>query len=306
MKSTTSFTELREILGEENLLRGEPLSRHTTFRTGGPCDLLAYPKDEETLLLTISYLQSRKIPWFILGRGSNLLVSDSGYRGCAVSLKKHMNRIRVSGNGITAEAGAMLSETAREALLNSLSGLEFASGIPGTVGGGVFMNAGAYGGELKDVVTSVRMLLPDGQIRDFSNAEMDFSYRHSAAEALGGTIISARMELSPGDPGEIRALMDDLNRRRKEKQPLEFGSAGSTFKRPAGYYAGALIEGAGLKGYRVGGACVSEKHAGFVINLGNALAQDVFRVIRHTEEEVLKKSGVQLEREVRLLGDFTE
>ncbi len=297
-------SELEKLLGKEKVFRKEPLSRHTTFRIGGPCKAYVVPESREELLKAVSLLRERKEPFFILGRGSNLLVSDTGFWGVVLSLREHLRTIRIEGETLIAEGGALLSETAREALGAGLAGLEFASGIPGTLGGGLVMNAGAYGSELKDVFLSAEVLLPDGTVRTIGPEEMALSYRHSVLQENHGIVLRAVLGLKRGDPGEIRAKMDDLNARRREKQPLEFASAGSTFKRPEGYYAGKLIEDAGLKGFRIGDAEVSEKHAGFVINRGNATADEVDRVIRHVIREVEKNSGVTLHPEVQYLGEF--
>lgn len=298
------FSELEALVGKECVKRKERLSGHTTFRIGGPCRAYVTPKDEETFLRTVLFLEAKKEPFFVIGRGSNLLVSDSGFNGFVLSLREYLKNVRVEGNRLTAEGGALLSEIARAALQSGLSGLEFASGIPGTVGGGLVMNAGAYGSDLSESVVSASVLLPDGCVRTFTKEELDLSYRHSVLQENRGIVLSAVFELKPGDPASIRSLMDDLNARRREKQPLELASAGSTFKRPEGYFAGRLIEDAGLKGVSVGDAMVSEKHAGFIVNRAHATAKDVDRLIRLVIKKVEETSGVTLEPEVMYLGEF--
>ena len=288
----------------ENILTDAPMAAYTTFRAGGSCDFLISPENTEELQKILAACTEHQIPYFILGRGSNLLVSDKGFRGAVISLRKHFSGISRDGLRITAGAGALLSQVSEEALLAGLQGFEFASGIPGTVGGAVRMNAGAYGSEMRDCVESAELLLPDSTIRTFSHDALELSYRSSVVEALSAVVLEATFLLTPGDPAEIRARMDDLNQRRRDKQPLELASAGSTFKRPAGFYAGKLIDDAGLRGFRIGNAGVSEKHAGFVVNYGGASASEIYQVILHVKEEVQRQFHVELEPEVRLLGDF--
>ena len=240
----------------------------------------------------------------IIGNGSNLLVSDRGIRGTVICIGQAMSSVSVSGNVITAEAGALLSAVANRAAEYGLSGMECLAGIPGTIGGAVYMNAGAYGGEMKDVVTGVTVLKPDGNLVNYSGDEMDFSYRHSRMYDEDGIVVSVKFTLAPGDETEIRSRMAELAAKRRDKQPLNYPSAGSTFKRPEGYFAGKLIEDAGLRGYTVGGACVSEKHCGFVVNKGGATAEDVLRLIGDVQDEVMKDFGVRLEPEVRMIGEF--
>ena len=278
------------------------LDKFTTLRVGGPADYFAEPKSEEALLTLIKTAKEAGVPVLLLGNGSNLLVRDGGFRGLAIRLGKAFSRIERRENRLYAQAGALLSVLARQAQEASLTGLEFAQGIPGSVGGGVYMNAGAYGGELAQTVESVRVL--DGEtIREIPGNEMNFSYRHSRAMEEGWIILGAQFRLAPGDPERIEAAMRDFASRRKEKQPLEYPSAGSFFKRPAGHFAGALIEGAGLKGLSVGGAQVSEKHAGFLINRGGATASDFLALMRLVQERVMEKYGVMLEPEVRIVGE---
>ena len=304
MKKMTLFSELEQLLGKENVKRNEPLSGHTTFRIGGPCRAFVTPEGKEAFLQAVRLLKERREPFFVLGRGSNLLVSDHGFGGVVLSLREHVKSVSVSGTVITAEGGALLFDVAKAALNADLTGMEFASGIPGTVGGGLVMNAGAYGSDLSQSVVSAEILLPDGTVRTFTKDELELSYRHSVLQENHGTVLSAEFHLTPGDPEAIRALTEELNGRRREKQPLEFPSAGSTFKRPEGYFAGKLIEEAGLKGVRVGDAEVSEKHAGFIINRGHATAADVDGLIRLVIRKVRENSGVILEPEVIYLGEF--
>lgn len=293
---------LMSFAGPERVKLDQPMDRYTTFRIGGPADVMFFPETPQEILVAQALATESGVPVTVIGCGSNLLVSDAGIRGLVIALGKPFSRIEVRGNAIFAQAGARLSAVANAALAHGLTGLEFASGIPGSVGGGAYMNAGAYGGQLSDVLTEVE-LLRDGMAVRVPASEMDFGYRHSAAMESGALITGATFALQPGDPAEIRARMDDLNGRRRDKQPLEYPSAGSTFKRPEGYFAGALIEQAGLKGCRIGGAMVSEKHAGFIVNAGNATAQDVFELIMRVQHTVLDRSGVWLEPEVRLIGE---
>lgn len=281
------------------------MSLHTTFRAGGTAAAYGEPTEEELAGL-LPFLIDEGIPSFLLGNGSNVLFSDAGFDGLVIGIGKNMAAVLTDGDVITAGAGALLSAVAAEALRQGLSGLEFASGIPGSVGGGVFMNAGAYGGELKDVITRVTALTPSGERKTYAAERLDFSYRHSifSDAAAGEIVLSAEFSLTPGDREKIRETMQDLNARRREKQPLEYPSAGSTFKRPAGYFAGKLIQDAGLMGYRVGGAMVSTKHAGFVVNADHATASDIYAVICSVQEKVYAASGVRLEPEVRLIGNF--
>lgn len=285
----------------ERFLINEPMSRHTTFRVGGNADYLAYPKTADELKAALAEAENAGIPARVIGNGSNLLVSDAGFHGLILILSEAMSGITVSDTGITAEAGLSLSRLAKAAFDAGLTGLEFASGIPGSVGGGVYMNAGAYGGSLSDVVEEVTLLGRDG-VYALKGTEMEFGYRQSRAKRTGDIVLSASFLLQPGDKAVISGLMSELNARRRDKQPLNFPSAGSTFKRPEGHFAGALIEAAGLKGTSVGGAQVSEKHAGFLINTGTATAQNVLDLIHLVQTRVLEASGVKLEPEVELLG----
>jgi len=296
------------------VLIDERMQHHTTFKVGGPADVFITPTIRE-LPSIISYLEDEDIPYFIFGNGSNLLVSDAGVRGVVIELGKNASGIKsvpynidgVHRIGIEAEAGALLSQVARTALSHGMKGFEFAAGIPGTIGGAVTMNAGAYGGEMKDIITEVKVFdKKEREIKVLSVDELQLGYRSSVISMGNYVVLAARMLLEKGEVKEIQAVMDDLRTRRITKQPLEFASAGSTFKRPEGYFAGRLIEDAGLKGYTVGGAQVSEKHAGFVINTGYATAADIYAVIQDVRRIVLEKFGVELEPEVKMLGEFGE
>lgn len=295
---------LRAATSIAQVLEHEPMARHTTMRVGGPAEILFSPASEGELLFAVREAKRAGAPFRIIGNGSNLLVLDGGLPGLTIRLGEAFSKISVDGNQIRAQAGALLSRVAAAARDASLTGLEFASGIPGSAGGGVAMNAGAYGGQLSDVFEGCRALDPEtGIISALSPAEMALGYRESAALSRGLIVTEAAFRLTAGDRSAIQAKMDDLSARRREKQPLNLPSAGSTFKRPEGYFAGALIEQAGLKGLRVGGACVSEKHAGFVVNDRNATARDVLDLIRLVQARVLEHSGVRLETEVRILGE---
>lgn len=295
---------LRAATSIAQVLEHEPMARHTTMRVGGPAEILFSPASEGELLFAVREAKRAGAPFRIIGNGSNLLVLDGGLPGLTIRLGEAFSKISVDGNQIRAQAGALLSRVAAAARDASLTGLEFASGIPGSAGGGMAMNAGAYGGQLSDVFEGCRALDPEtGIISALGPAEMALGYRESAALSRGLIVTEAAFRLTAGDRSAIQAKMDDLSARRREKQPLNLPSAGSTFKRPEGYFAGALIEQAGLKGLRVGGACVSEKHAGFVVNDANATARDVLDLIRLVQARVLEHSGVRLEPEVRILGE---
>ncbi len=293
---------LRAIVGEENVLVDEPMSEHTTFAVGGPADLYVVPESFDELRDVISACDEAGVARFVLGRGSDLLVSDEGYRGVIVAVGEGLMGVSVDGTEMTCQAGVDLREASEMACELGLSGLEFACGIPGSVGGACFMNAGAYGGCVADVLKCVRVLMPDGSQETIGVDDLDLGYRRSRVATDGLVVLSATFDLEKGDPEKIRATMDDLMRQREEKQPLEMASAGSTFKRPEGHFAGKLITDAGLQGYRVGGAEVSRKHAGFVVNTGGATAADVHAVIEHVQDEVERQFGVRLEPEVRFLG----
>lgn len=304
MMSQEFAYKLEQILGEEQILREEPMRLHTTFRIGGPAQFFVIPRTQEEAAAAVRLCRSEGAPYYIIGNGSNLLVSDKGYRGVVIQLFKEFSDINIEGTRIRAQAGASLAKIAAEALRAGLAGFEFAAGIPGTLGGACIMNAGAYGGEMKDVLLAVTVLTKDGEIREIPREELDMGYRTSRASREGWIVLGAAIELARGDEKEIRAKMEDLKQRRTDKQPLEYPSAGSTFKRPEGYFAGKLIQDAGLKGLRVGDAMVSEKHSGFVVNCGNATAADVDGLIRLVQEKVREDSGITLEPEVRRLGEF--
>ena len=305
MMSQEFAYKLEQILGEEQILREEPMRLHTTFRIGGPAQFFVIPRTQEEAAAAVCLCRSEGAPYYIIGNGSNLLVSDKGYRGVVIQLFKEFSDINIEGTRIRAQAGASLAKIAAEALRAGLAGFEFAAGIPGTLGGACIMNAGAYGGEMKDVLLAVTVLTKDGEIREIPREELDMGYRTSRASREGWIVLGAAIELARGDEKEIRAKMEDLKQRRTDKQPLEYPSAGSTFKRPEGYFAGKLIQDAGLKGYTVGGAQVSEKHSGFVINRGNATAEEVLFLIRQVRKKVKQQFGVEMEPEVRMLG-FTD
>lgn len=288
----------------EDILKDEPMSRHTTFRIGGEASYFIRISKAEQLAKLIPYLRQIDVPYFVLGNGSNLLVSDKGYQGVILHIGDKFNQIEVEDSTMTIQAGALLSQVAHRALLEGLTGLEFASGIPGTIGGSVVMNAGAYGGEMKQIVERVTVLSSEGEILQLDNATMEFGYRTSIIKNRHFTVLQVTLRLEKGNEEEIRTKMDDFATRRKAKQPLEYPSAGSTFKRPEGYFAGKLIMDAGLRGYSIGGARVSEKHCGFVINIGKATATDVADVIAEVQERVKNRFGVSLEREVIYLGSF--
>lgn len=292
------------ILGSDNVKVQEPMKNHTTFRIGGPADYYLCPHSTEELQKILQICRENKIEFFILGNGSNLLVSDKGYRGVVIQLWKNFSDIVTEDDAIAVKAGALLSKVAAEALEAGLTGMEFASGIPGTMGGAVMMNAGAYGGEMKDIIKEVTVLTKEGEILTLSQEEMNFGYRTSVVKEKGYVVISVVLQLKKGDREEIRKLMNDLKERRVTKQPLDMPSAGSTFKRPEGYFAGKLIMDAGLRGFSVGGAQISEKHCGFVVNKGEATAADVLGLIKEVQKRVQEKFGVALEPEVKFLGEF--
>ena len=287
----------------ERLLFGADMARYTTFRVGGPAEALLFPASEEEILSALTLCRDHDIPVFVMGKGSNLLIRDGGMDGLVIRLDDSFSGITAEGDTLHALAGSSLAQLSGAALAAGLTGLEFASGIPGSVGGGMAMNAGAYGGELSQFTVGCRVLHPKTLCVSYLDKDaLEMGYRTTRALREGYIILSADLRLTPGDKAGIKALMDDLGRRRREKQPLTYPSAGSTFKRPEGHFAGALIEGAGLKGMAVGGACVSEKHAGFIVNTGSATAKDILDLIALVQKRVLEKDGVLLEPEVRILG----
>lgn len=288
----------------EELLWHEPMSRHTSFKIGGPADLFFMPGTIEHLEWMIGFCRDHGVAIYIMGNGSNLLVGDKGYRGVVIQVYRNLSSYVIEGRKVVAEAGILLSKLANRIHDAKLTGFEFASGIPGTLGGAVYMNAGAYGGEMKDILVSAKVLTRNGDIKTLSNEALELAYRHSALMKDQDIVLSAEMVLEPGQQPDIRGMMDELNKRRKDKQPVERPSAGSTFKRPVGYYAGKLIMDAGLRGYQIGGAQVSEKHCGFVINTGEGTASDVLALVKYIQKEVKEQFGVDLEPEVRMIGEF--
>lgn len=297
------YDKLTSVIAKERVYVDEPMSRHTTFRVGGPADFFVTPKVKEEVRDVIRICKEAGMPYYIIGNGSNLLVSDAGYRGVIVQIYKEMNEVKVEGDLVKAQAGALLSGIAAKALGAELSGFEFASGIPGTIGGACVMNAGAYGGEMKDVLESVTVLTGKGKIIELGRNELELGYRTSVIAKKGYIVLGAALKLERGDGEKIKTYMDELKEKRVTKQPLEYPSAGSTFKRPEGYFAGKLIEDAGLRGFQVGGAQVSEKHCGFVINRDHAAAADIMELMRQVQIRVKENSGVYLEPEVKRLGD---
>lgn len=294
-------------LGEQvEILVAEPMKNHTTFRIGGPADALALPKTPEEVAEVVRFCHEHAQSYYVLGNGSNLLVSDEGYRGLVLQLYRNFNDIQVNGETITVQSGAMLAAVARTAYQTGLTGLEFASGIPGTIGGAVVMNAGAYGGEMKNVLKEVTVLTKEGEVLVIPAKALELGYRTSVIPKNGWIVLGAVLRLKKGDQEQILARMEELKEQRITKQPLDLPSAGSTFKRPEGYFAGKLIMDAGLRGFTVGGAQVSEKHCGFVVNRGNATAADVWELICEVKRRVKEMTGVELEPEVKLLGDFPQ
>ena len=297
------INELYRIVGEKNVKIEEPMSKHTTFRIGGPAQYFVTPQSTEELAQVILLCNAEKVPYFMLGHGSNLLVSDKGMRCVVIQLYNNFARFSIKGDRVYAQAGVMLCKLGNAIKEAGLTGFEFAAGIPGTLGGAVMMNAGAYGGEMKDIVEYVQLMDRDGNLFEKSGEEMDFSYRHSIVEDENYIVLGATLKLEPGDMEAISERMEELAVARKTKQPLEFPSAGSTFKRPEGYFAGKLIMDAGLRGYQVGGAQVSEKHCGFVINKGGATAKDVLQLVEDVRNKVYEKFQVELEPEVKMVGE---
>ena len=295
---------LEQTVERDQFLREEPMKKHITFRVGGPAACFLTPSTKEQIREILHICQEEKTPYFILGNGSNLLVSDQGFDGAVLQVYKNMNQVTVEGEHLRVQAGALLSATARKALEAGLTGMEFAAGIPGTMGGAVVMNAGAYGGEMKDILESVTVLTPEGEQKELKNEELQLGYRTSVVKEKGYIVLEAVLSLKKGDPEAIKSRMDELKEQRVTKQPLEYPSAGSTFKRPEGYFAGKLIQDAGLRGYQVGGAQVSEKHCGFVINKENATATEGVDLIHDVQRIVYEKFQVQLETEVKFLGEF--
>lgn len=297
------LTELENIMAGSGIFMEEPMKKHTTFRVGGPADVLVQP-DETALAAVLGLCRQYHVPYSFIGNGSNLLVGDKGIRGVVIEMTEPMGNIEVHGTQITAQAGAMLSKIANTAASNGLGGMEFAAGIPGSVGGAVVMNAGAYGGEMKDIIERVYVLDENGAQLELDRDALNLGYRHSCIPEKKYIVTKVVLELVPRNEAEIRSEMKELNEKRAEKQPLQYPSAGSTFKRPEGYFAGKLIMDAGLRGYQVGGAQVSEKHCGFVINKGDATAADICQLMRDVSDKVQAQFGVVLEPEVKMIGEF--
>ncbi|MBU5488316.1 UDP-N-acetylmuramate dehydrogenase [Clostridium sp. MSJ-8] len=303
MNQYCSYKDLfKDIYSEDSIKVNEPMKNHISFKVGGPADILLEPSNDMQVIKTIKICRDNNVPYMIIGNGSNLLVKDGGIRGVVIKLSG-LNSVNVDKNYITAGAGVVLKEVSDVALDNSLTGFEFASGIPGSVGGAVFMNAGAYDGEMKNIINSVTALDKNDNIITLPKEKLEFGYRTSNIKTEGYIVLSAQFELQLGDKDKINNRIEELTQKRVEKQPLEYASAGSTFKRPEGYFAGKLIQDAGLKGFSVGDAEVSQKHSGFVINTGNATAQDVLDVIKHVQDEVKNQFGVELKTEVRIIGE---
>ncbi|MCI6533421.1 MAG: UDP-N-acetylmuramate dehydrogenase [Lachnospiraceae bacterium] len=298
------YNELLKIMSEEQVKTEEPMKNHTTFRVGGPAEFFVMPRTAEEVKKVIDLCRRESFPYYIIGNGSNLLVSDQGYRGVVLQIYKEMSCIEIEENVIVAQAGALLSAIANKALENGLTGFEFAAGIPGTLGGACVMNAGAYGGEMKDVLKEVTVLTEEGEVLTIPKENLELGYRTSIIARKGYIVLEARIQLREGEKEAIKSLMEELKDKRVSKQPLEYPSAGSTFKRPEGYFAGKLIQDAGLRGFSVGGAQVSEKHCGFVINRENATAADVSELMRQVSARVEEEFGVKLEPEVKRLGEF--
>lgn len=297
------LTELQNVMGGSGIFMEEPMKKHTTFRVGGPADVLVQP-DETALAAILALCRQYHVSYSFIGNGSNLLVGDKGIRGVVIEMTDPMGNIEVDGTKITAQAGAMLSKIANTAASNGLGGMEFAAGIPGSVGGAVVMNAGAYGGEMKDIIEKVYVLDENGAQLELDRDALDLGYRHSCIPEKKYIVTKVVLELVPRNEAEIRSEMKELNEKRAEKQPLQYPSAGSTFKRLEGYFAGKLIMDAGLRGYQVGGAQVSEKHCGFVINKGDATAADICQLMRDVSDKVQAQFGVVLEPEVKMIGEF--
>lgn len=298
------YNELSTILDKGKIYLDEPMKKHTTFRVGGPADYFVTPSTVEEVKGIVALCKKEDMPYYILGNGSNLLVGDSGYRGVMIQIYKEMSGIEVNGEIIRVQAGALLSKIGAAALEAELQGFEFAAGIPGTMGGAVVMNAGAYGGEMKDILVDATVLTQEGEVLVLKNEELELGYRTSIIAKKDYIVLEATVKLAKGDKEAIRGRMDELKIQRVTKQPLEYASAGSTFKRPTGYFAGKLIQDAGLRGFQVGGAQVSEKHCGFVINKENATAADIVELMKQVADKVYAEFGVTLEAEVKRIGEF--
>ena len=298
------YNQLIERTDKNRVLCEEPMGAHSTFRVGGPADYFVMPKSIGELQNILELCKQAHMPYYVIGNGSNLLVSDKGYRGVIIQIYKQMNGIEVADEMIFAQAGALLSKVGSKALEAELTGFEFAAGIPGTVGGAVVMNAGAYGGEMKDIILQATVLTSDGEVKVLTKDELELGYRTSVIAKKNYIVLEAQFGLAKGERKVIRERMDELKLQRTTKQPLEYPSAGSTFKRPEGYFAGKLIQDAGLRGFQIGGAQVSEKHCGFVINKGNATADDIVKLMKQVSDKIMEEFGVLLEPEVKFLGEF--
>jgi UDP-N-acetylmuramate dehydrogenase len=298
------FNQLCNISGVENVFVDEPMYKHTTFKVGGKADYYIIPQTVEEIRELVSFLKTTDLPFCVIGNGSNLLVSDMGYHGAIIQISKNFNRIKVNGTSIEAQAGALLADIAEKSCEAGLKNFEFAAGIPGTIGGAAVMNAGAYGGEMKQVLIRIIVTDEDGNMIKLSNEELNLGYRTSIIGPNHYTVLEAEIGLEQGNTEQIKQLIEDYQQRRADKQPLEFPSAGSTFKRPEGYFAGKLIMDSGLRGFSIGGAQVSEKHCGFIINKGNATANDIITLIRYVQNKVWEQFEVKLETEVKMLGEF--
>ena len=303
MDKNLAFELLKNELSKSDIMVDEPMHNHISFKVGGPADILVRPRTEEEIQKVFKIAKENNIPFLIKGNGSNILIKDGGFRGLVIEIADNFSDYKIDGDTIEVQAGALLSIIGRKAMDASLTGFEFASGIPGTLGGALAMNAGAYDGEMKNIVESVRVMDEDGNIREYTNEEMKFSYRHSRLSDTKNVAISAKIKLEKGEYDHIKEKMEDLSHRRRTKQPLEYPSAGSTFKRPEGYFAGKLIQDSNLKGYQLGGAQVSSKHSGFIINYNKASARDIIDLIEHVKSTVFECFGVSLEEEVKILGE---
>lgn len=301
--SIVNFKELFENKNLGEVLLNEPMKNHTSFKIGGPADAVIIPKDENQIVEAITLLRENNINFFIMGNGTNLLVKDGGLRCAVIKINEGLNKVHIGDNKIYCEAGALLTAVSKGVARKNLTGMEFANGIPGTIGGAVTMNAGAYGGEMKDIISKVRAIDKDNNIKEYSNSEMNFRYRGSRVTDEDLIVLSVELELESGDPVKIEEVMKDLTYKRTSKQPLELPSGGSTFKRPVGYFAGKLIEDSGLRGLRHGGAQISEKHCGFVVNVENASCKNVLELIQIVQKTVRDNYDVELETEIKLIGE---
>lgn len=301
--SIINFEEIFKNKDLGQVLLNEPMKNHTSFKIGGPADVLIIPKDEKGVLEAVTLLRENNIPFFIMGNGTNLLVKDGGLRCAVIKINEGLNKVQIGDNKVYCEAGALLTAVSKAVARESLTGMEFANGIPGTIGGAVTMNAGAYGGEMKDIIRKVRAIDKDNNIKEYSNSEMNFRYRGSRVTDEDLIVLSVELELEIGDQSKINEVMKDLTFRRTSKQPLELPSGGSTFKRPVGYFAGKLIEDSGLRGLRHGGAQISEKHCGFVVNIEKASCKDVLELIQIVQKTVRDNYDVELETEIKLIGE---